>query len=256
MSIDTGVYLKRNTPTLINAVFQTRQFYDSRKPVLEFQVRDVVHNPHEMGGSLDQSVNLFKKDKEYAGLFREAYPGENDPITPFTIANSLASYVRSLQAVYTRFDRYMRKESVLYSPQEIRGFYIFMGKAKCGSCHFMPLFNGLVPPMFNETESEVLGIPADKGRHPRADPDSGEYYYTHAAVQLFSFKTLTLRNIALTAPYMHNGLFATLEEVVDFYDKGGGHGLGIVPPSITLPPDQLRLSRAEKRRHLLRSGIL
>ena len=130
--------------------------------------------------------------------------------------------------------------------QEKRGFNLFMGKAKCATCHFLPLFNGLVPPEFTETESEILGTPATKDTlQPVLDKDKGKINFTKSAVHEFAFKTPSLRNIELTSPYMHNGVFDTLEEVMDFYNKGGGSGLKIAPTYQTLPSDKLNLSKKE-----------
>jgi len=112
----------------------------------------------------------------------------------------------------------------------------------------VPLFNGATPPTLSESEPEVIGVPATSSRrHHAIDPDSGRFNVRRIDQHLFAFKTPTLRNIALTAPYMHNGVYATLEEVVDFYDAGGGHGLGIALPHQTLPVDSLRLTRDERR---------
>jgi cytochrome c peroxidase len=122
-----------------------------------------------------------------------------------------------------------------------------MGKAKCGTCHFMPLFNGLVPPNFNETDSEVLGVPASLKKPYQLDIDSGKYYFTKSAVHLHAFKIPTLRNIVLTAPYMHNGVYKSLEEVIDFYNNGGGKGLNIAPSNQTLPFEKLSLTKKEKK---------
>ena len=129
---------------------------------------------------------------------------------------------------------------------EKRGFNLFAGKAKCATCHFIPLFNGLVPPDFNETESEVLGIPG-RSNKKQVDGDLGKYDFTKAVIHQHAFKIPTLRNVSLTAPYMHNGVFKTLEEVIDFYDKGGGAGIGIKLPNQTLPADKLNLSKQEKK---------
>ncbi len=131
---------------------------------------------------------------------------------------------------------------------EINGFNLFMGKAKCGTCHFMPLFSGAKPPRYYFIESEVIGVPAtiDK-KKSTLDNDSGRYLITGSKIHLFSFKTPTLRNVALTAPYMHNGVFKTLEEVVDFYNNGGGKGIGIAPSNQSLPFDKLNLSVKEKK---------
>jgi cytochrome c peroxidase len=123
-----------------------------------------------------------------------------------------------------------------------------MGKAKCGTCHFIPFFNGVAPPYFSESESEVIGVPSTNDTlHPVLDPDKGKYNLYPIDILRFSFKTPTLRNVALTAPYMHNGVYKSLEEVVDFYNKGGGAGLGIAPSNQTLPKSPLQLSATEKK---------
>ena len=123
-----------------------------------------------------------------------------------------------------------------------------MGKAKCGTCHFMPLFSGAKPPRYYYIESEVIGVPAATAKKNAVlDKDSGRYTITGFPIHLFSFKTPGLRNVALTAPYMHNGVFKTLEEVVDFYNEGGGKGLHIAPKNQSLPFDNLQLNAKEKR---------
>ncbi|MES2777207.1 MAG: cytochrome c peroxidase [Bacteroidota bacterium] len=247
IAIDNEHSLKRNTPTLLNAVYQTRQFYDSRKTMLEFQIASVVHNQDEMGGSIEQAAEEIQKDSVWIDLFKNAYPGDASAVSIYTIANAIASYIRSLQSMHSRFDAYMRNENVTLTASEKNGFNLFAGKAKCATCHFMPLFNGLVPPLFSETESEVLGVPASLAKPAKLDTDSGKYYFTKSIVNLYSFKTPTIRNVALTAPYMHNGVYRTLEEVMDFYNDGGGKGLGIAPPNQTLPFDKLDLSKKEKK---------
>jgi len=146
----------------------------------------------------------------------------------------------------SRFDQYMRGDTLKLTRREKNGFNLFMGKAKCATCHHLPLFNGLLPPDFSETESEVLGVPQSNDRHnAKLDPDEGRFLFTNSSIHKYSFKTPTLRNIGLTAPYMHNGVYTTLEEVMEFYNKGGGRGLGIAPSSQTLPFDKLNLSKKE-----------
>lgn len=245
-AIDGKTILTRNTPTLWNSVLQTRQFYDSRVDMLENQLDEVVHNAQEMKGSLKQSVNDLKQDALYDSLFRKAYPAERQPLSAYTIANAISSYVRSLVALNSKFDRYIRGEENNFTDSEKNGFNLFAGKAKCATCHFIPLFNGLVPPEFNETESEVLGVPG-RGSKKTLDPDLGKYNFTSSRIHRHAFKIPTLRNIALTAPYMHNGVFKTLDEVIWFYNKGGGKGLGIAPPNQTLPFDRLQLSGREMK---------
>jgi cytochrome c peroxidase len=245
ISIDNKTNL-RNTPTLWNAALQTRQFFDSRTTTLEDQMSAVVHNSAEMKGSLEESVPLLQQHPVYKKLFQQAYPEHKEPIIQYNIGNAIASYIRSLTALNSRFDQYIRGDKTKMNAVEKNGFNLFMGKAKCGTCHYMPLFNGLVPTEFTETESEVLGVPkTNDKKKPFLDSDEGKFGFTTATVHRFAFKTATLRNIALTAPYMHNGVFNTLEEVMDFYNNGGGSGLHIAPETQTLPPGKLNLASKE-----------
>lgn len=245
-SLNQSYKLKRNTPTVINSGFQTKQFFDSRADILENQLSEVVHNVEEMEGSMLESVEKLSKHPLYDSLFKLAYPVDIKKISPFTIANSISCYIRSLVSLNAPFDQYMRGNKNALSASAKRGFNLFAGKAKCATCHFIPLFNGVVPPAWAETESEVLGVPATADRkNPKLDEDPGKYLFTRAEVHRYSFKTPTLRNVALTAPYMHNGVYRTLDEVMEFYNKGGGKGLHIAPEYQTLPFDQLRLNRKE-----------
>lgn len=241
ISLDGKTKVKRNTPTLMNIAFQRAFFYDSKVSYLEDQAVAVITNEIEMHGSLEKSVKALQKDKKYVAEFKKAFP--KNEINEFGIKNALASYVRSLSNYNSKFDAYMRDE-VEYSTDEKAGFNLFAGKAKCATCHFIPLTNGTVPPNFMKTESEILGVP---NRHNYLDADLGKYELTQAEIHRNSFKTPTIRNIELTAPYMHNGVFKTLEEVIDFYNKGGGIGLGFKVPNQTLPEDELLLSDKEKK---------
>ncbi len=244
-SIDQSHQLRRNTPTVINAGFQTKQFYDSRADILENQLSEVVHNVEEMEGSMQETVKRITHHPFYDSLFKKAYPTERT-ISPFIIANSISCYIRSLVSLNAPFDQYMRGNTKSLSASQQRGFNLFAGKAKCATCHFIPLFNGVVPPAWAETESEVLGVPATRDRkNPKLDDDPGKYLFTRSEAHRYAFKTPTLRNVALTAPYMHNGVFNSLEEVMEFYNKGGGKGLHIAPEYQTLPFDNLQLNRKE-----------
>ncbi|WP_421830162.1 cytochrome-c peroxidase [Larkinella sp.] len=235
----------RNTPTIINAALQNSQFYDMRSQTLENQSLDVVHNVNEMHGSLDSAARKLQVSSDYVKRFRRAFPQSDGRISPVQIQNALSAYERSLVRLDARFDRYMRGEKAAMSLEEINGFNLFMGKAKCGICHFMPLFNGTIPPGFTKTESEVIGVPI----HPKSrqiDPDLGRYALTKLPSLKYAFKTPTVRNSTATMPYMHNGVFQNLDEVIDFYDSGGGYGLGIELANQTLPTDRLNLSKTEK----------
>lgn len=241
VALDGQSLIKRNTPTLSNIAFQRVFFSDSRVNYLEDQAVAVITNENEMHGSLKESVLTLKKDAGYRIKFKKAFP--KTAIDVFSIKNALASYIRSLSDYDSKFDEYMRGEKT-FNLDEIAGFNLFSGKAKCATCHFIPLTNGTVPPNFVKSESEVLGVP---DTNKKLDSDLGKFELTKAALHQHSFKTPTLRNVELTAPYMHNGVFRSLEEVIDFYDGGGGNGLGFNLINQTLPSDKLNLTDLEKK---------
>jgi cytochrome c peroxidase len=240
-TIDGKSFIQRNTPTLSNIAFQRAFFSDSRVSYLEDQAVAVITNENEMHGSLEKSAESLKKNNKYIAKFQTAFP--NNEIDDFAIKNALGSYIRSLSTYNSKFDRYMRNETT-FTTDEKAGFNLFEGKAKCATCHFVPLTNGTVPPNFTKSESEVLGVP---NKNNKLDTDLGKFELTKALIHKNSFKTPTIRNIALTAPYMHNGVFKTLEEVIDFYNEGGGKGLGFVVENQTLPEDKLNLTDLEKK---------
>lgn len=240
-SFNGKTYVKRNTPTLSNIAFQRAFFSDSRVNYLEDQAVAVITNKEEMHGDMDAAAIEIKKNKEYVAQFKKAFPEKE--ISAFEIKNALASYIRSLSNYDAKFDRYMRAETT-FTADEKAGFNLFAGKAKCASCHFIPLTNGTAPPHYDRSESEVLGVPDKSGK---LDGDLGKYLISNAPLHKNSFKTPTIRNITLTAPYMHNGVYKTLEEVVDFYEEGGGAGLGFNLDNQTLPTDKLNLSDLEKK---------
>lgn len=240
VSLDGKSMLQRNTPTLKNIAFQRVFFADSRVSYLEDQAVAVIKNENEMHGSLEKSASVIQKNTNYVKEFKKAFPkGE---VNEFTIKNALGSYIRSLSHYNAKFDAYMQNKQN-FTTDEKAGFNLFAGKAKCATCHFIPLTNGTVPPNFDRSESEILGVP-DKNK--KLDGDLGKFVMTQAAIHKYSFKTPTIRNIELTAPYMHNGVYKTLEEVIDFYNEGGGLGKGFDLPNQTLPEDKLNLSDKEK----------
>lgn len=239
--------LKRNTPTLLNAGLQPSQFYDLRVTTLEDQASNVVDNPEEMHGSMAVAAKRLWQNKTYKQLFTKAYPvAKRTAIDTLEVMNALGSYVRSLTALNSRFDAYMRGDNTAMSKDELHGFNLFMGKAKCGTCHYMPLFNGTLPPRFMRMESEVIGVPKSATAHV-IDDDLGRFNIVQTPSFKHAFKVTTVRNASRTAPYMHNGVFKTLDEVMNFYNKGGGTGLGIKIDNQTLPFDKLNLSTKESK---------
>lgn len=243
-----GKTVLRNSPSLYNAVFAKRFFYDLRAFYLEQQAEHVIYNDDEFNTSYEDIIKKLKTKPEYKKAFRAAF--KNGEISKENFSKALSSYVASLYSFDSDFDRFMRNEKDV-SDEVKKGYNLFMGKANCATCHFAPHFSGLVPPFFNENESEVLGITtkpvsqlpveldADLGRGNSPVKKEKSWIYD------YSFKTVTVRNIALTKPYFHNGAFNTLEEVMDFYNEGGGEGLGLKMKNQTLPPDKLELTKTE-----------
>jgi cytochrome c peroxidase len=238
--------VKRNTPTVLNAGLQASLFYDSRVSFLEDQATAVITDEDEMHGSLDAAVMKLKQSEEYSSLFKKAFPKAKDAITDYNLRNSIASYIRSLSSLDSKFDKYVRGDKSQLKSAEVKGFNLYMGKGKCGTCHFAPLFNGTIPPSYIKTESEVIGVPLS-ATSKTIDNDRGRFTNRQLPLHDNSFRTPTVRNIALTAPYMHNGIYNSLKEVIDFYNDGGGSGLGIELENQTLPFDELKLSNEEKK---------
>ena len=251
VALDGHSPLTRNSPTLINAALQRNLFLDSRSNSLEDQVLQVLNNAKEMHGSAENVARAIIEQQRYKALYGIAYNAASPDDAAKNICNAIACYERTLIALNSRFDQHMRGKNVL-NAGEINGFNIFMGKAKCGSCHFAPLFSGSKPPRYYYSETEVIGVPLmNNASNNILDPDEGRFTSTKLPVHKFAFKTPGLRNVALTAPYMHNGSFKTLEEIVDFYNKGGGKGMDIAPANQTLPFDKLNLTAKEKKNIIL-----
>ncbi|WP_461095322.1 cytochrome-c peroxidase [Spirosoma gilvum] len=237
--------VKRNAPTLLNAGLQNAQFYDSRVTYLEDQAHDVLKNSDEMHSSSDESARKLMASPDYKKWFAAAFPGG---LTGHTVRNALACYVRSLTSLNARPDRYLRGEPVALSTDELTGFNLFMGKGRCATCHFFPIYNGFIPPHYEKTESEIIGVPQKpKTSAARLDADQGKFTTYQKNIHRYAFKTPTVRNTELTAPYMHNGVYQTLDQVVDFYNRGGGRGIGIELDGQTLAEDSLRLSIGEQK---------
>ncbi|MEP6729264.1 MAG: cytochrome c peroxidase [bacterium] len=248
-SVDThGAVVARNTPTLINAGLQPAQFADGRAATLEDQVIEVLRSRAEMGSSVERVVQSLRADASYSRQFARAFvdSGSAEMATPIRVRQALATYVRSLSALNSRFDKAVRGDTEQLSAEERRGFNLFMGKAGCGTCHFAPLFSGSTPPRYVASDVEVIGTPLSPRRPATLDADRGRAQIDGRPEHERAFKTPSLRNVALTAPYMHNGSFASLDDVIRFYDAGGGRGAGARITNQTLASDSLHLSAAER----------
>jgi cytochrome c peroxidase len=245
-ALTAGKSVKRNAPTLLYAGLQNAQFYDMRFQTLENQAMDVIANKDEMHGSVEDAAKRLQQDAHYYPRFKKAFPSMEKEIKPRFVMIALASYIRSLTPFNSRFDKFMRGDQQQMNQAEVNGFNLFTGKAKCATCHFMPLFNGTAGPAFSNTEGEVLGTLKDpESKKPEIDEDEGRYFWIKMDVLKHAFKTPTLRNIDKTAPYMHNGAYKTLEQVMDFYNRGGGVGMGLKLDNQTLAPDPLNLTKKE-----------
>ncbi|MCT4629928.1 cytochrome c peroxidase [Winogradskyella sp.] len=233
---------KRNTPTLSYSALQQSFFYDGRTGNLEGQIVDVVNNVNEFHSNLTNLSKVVELDTIYHNSFKKLYP---QGVTDANIRNAIAVYVRSLNKFNSKFDNNINNLENTLTASEINGFNLFMGKAKCSTCHFAPVFNGTVPPNFTETEFELLGVPKSTDLPAVADTDLGRYDVFKTPERKHFFKTPTIRNISKTAPYMHNGIYLDLESLMNFYNNGGGTGLGLELKHQTLPTDSLNLKSNE-----------
>ncbi|MBB5638009.1 cytochrome c peroxidase [Pedobacter cryoconitis] len=241
--------VSRNAPSLLYAGFQYSQFWDGRAKSLQEQIKTVISNPFEMNGDHQVIVAELNKSADYRRDFAAAFPEMAvNAINIKTVADALAAYLGELNPRNSAFDRYMNGDSKALKSEALKGFNLFMGKAQCGSCHFAPLFNGLIPPYYKLTEYEILGTPANADfKNAKKDKDRGRHDFFPISYYEAAFKTPTVRNVEMTAPYMHNGVFKDLYQVVDFYNKGGGAGLGLDLPGQTLSAKPLNLSEKEMR---------
>jgi len=208
--VSTGVFnLKggRSAPASINRVFAQAQFWDGRAATLEEQSVGPFTNPVEHGfANHDEMIVKMKKIAGYRKLFNEVFGGE---ITIDRVGQAIASFQRTILSGNSPVDRFdSGGEQGAISEEAKRGLELFRGKARCTRCHSG--FN------FSDEKFHNLGIGWDNNT-----VDLGRYMVTKSPEDIGAFKTPSLREIARTAPYMHDGRFITLEEVVEFYNKGG-----------------------------------
>jgi cytochrome c peroxidase len=215
----------RNVPTIVNRAWGSSHFWDGRATTLEQQALAPILNPDELGAAPDVVVALARSSR-YRPKFLAAFA--RDP-TIFDVAAALASYVRTIVAGGAPYDRFVSGELHALDDRAKRGFVLFRTRARCASCHTGPL---LSDEQFHNT-----GVAWRAG----TVIDEGRYRVTRSAADRGAFKTPTLREIARTAPYMHDGSFRTLEAVVEFYDGGGRDN-----PSLDRELRPLHLSASDK----------
>ncbi|MDH5257921.1 MAG: c-type cytochrome [Gammaproteobacteria bacterium] len=216
--------LERSTPTILNTGYQGLQFWDGRERTLEKQALGPIVSPGEMAQDLDELVKELKAVPEYVALFKEAYPDEG--VSKTAIGKAIASFERTVVSQDSSFDRWLKGMESDMSKAAMNGFKLFKGKARCIMCH-----NGF---NFADDGFHNIGLPGNK--------DEGRYAIKKVKVMKGAFKTPTLRDVGLTAPYMHNGEFGTLKEVIEHYNSGGKKNLGNLDPNM----QALHLSKKEK----------
>ena len=217
---------QRSAPTIINRAFSKEQFWDGRGADLEDQAKGPIANPGEMGFTYEGAVERLKAIEGYRTQFRAAFDGEG--ITIDHIAQAIAAFERTLLSGNSAFDRYAAGDTTAISASAQRGHALFRGKADCFRCHVG--FN------FTDESYRNIGVGLD-----RSEPDLGRFAVSGKDKDRGAFKTPTLRDIALTAPYFHDGSAQTLLDVVEWYDKGG-----FANPQLAPEIKELNLSPQEK----------
>ena len=222
----------RNSPGLVNVAYRERLFHDGRATSLEEQALFPMLSPFEMNRNLDYLEEVLKTVPAYVDAFRSVFGGE---ITRQRVAMAVAAFERTLLSRDTPLDRHLRGEQGALSERQRAGLALFLGKAGCANCH-----NG---PNLTDERFHNLGVPEDPKE--KEDPrvlatarfvgkvsgfpgyrtlreDPGRFLVTKDPAEWKAFATPPLREVAATAPYMHNGALPTLEAVIAFYDRGGG----------------------------------
>ena len=222
-----GTLGTRNVPTIFNVALHRVQFWDGRATSLERQALGPILNPVEMAmPSAGAVLKRIHENDDYTRMFSAAFP---DGVTINNVARSLAAFERTILAGNAPFDRFEAGDEQALSGAAKRGWEIFQQKGKCIKCH--------KPPNFTDISYHNIGV-GFSGK----PPDPGRYAVTKLKSNFGSFKSPTLRQLTKTAPYMHDGSMATIEEVVDYYDKGGNPN-----PQLSSEMKPLRLTKEEKR---------
>ena len=220
--------LGRASPTIFNTGYNSIQMWDGRKKSLEDQAMGPMQANVEMNMDIGKLFQWIGNSHGYQALFARAYPGE--PINETTLSKAIASFERTVVSSHSPFDAWVRGDAGALSAQQVEGFKLFAGKGNCVACHSGANFtdNG-----FHNLGLASWGV---------SEPDMGRYAQKPVNVMRGAFKTPTLREVARTAPYFHDGSAKTLMEVVEHYDRGGEAKSNLSP---NIHP--LGLSLAEKQ---------
>lgn len=234
----------RNAPTVINAAFYTSQFWDGREPDLEGQSKQPLINPVEHGlANYDPILKIVRSDKGYKTAFSSVFGVSGGQLTIDHVAKAIASFERTQVSGNSPFDRYYFKgDTKAMTDAQIRGFKLFLGQGRCVSCHTIEQDHALFTDNsfhnigigINEIQQDVPHLATafleakNKGGNvdvmvltDKKASELGRFAVTNELSRVGAFKTPTLRNIELTAPYMHDGSLKSLKEVVAHYNNGG-----------------------------------
>ncbi len=196
---------RRNPPTLVNRAYGKINFWDGRVETLEDQALEPIENPLEFGNTIENVLELLRQDENYVTAFANAF---DDGITRRNLAAAIASFERTLLSGDSRIDRFVTAEGLTLTKSERQGLWIYESKGGCWKCHTGKTY----------TDESFHNTGVSWGVEPL---DLGRYEFSKSDEHKGQFKTPTLRDVALTAPYMHDGSIRTLEEVIEFYDRGG-----------------------------------
>ena len=205
----SGKPLARATPSLYNVVYSTIFMWDGRAASLEEQALGPVYDPEEMGSNPQELVSRLQSDLDYRRAFADLFPDQS--INGDNIGRALAAFQRTLVVQDTRFDQWLAGDSEAMTSSEVRGFGVFLDpdRGSCATCH--------APPNFTDDGFHNIGLES----FADPNPDLGRHNIRPVKLMRGAFKTPSLRNIALTAPYFHDGSAQTLEDVIEHYQQGG-----------------------------------
>ncbi len=197
---------KRNSPTVYNTAYNNEQFWDGRAKSLEEQALGPITNPIEMGNTVPELLQVLNQIPEYVEAFQKVF--DQPEITEVEVQRAIAAFERTVLTGDSPYDRHKAGVRDALSPAALRGLAVFEGKGGCVVCH--------LGPNLSDNQFHNLGVGTEA-----EEPDVGRMELTKRPEDWAKFKTPTLRNLAVTGPYMHDGSFNTLEEVVAIYEKGG-----------------------------------
>ena len=240
----TGPELARNTPSIFNVAFNNFQFWDGRVGSLEEQVLVPLFAENEMNQhDLAELLKRLRAIPRYRELFAKSFgfksQQDGSEINLQNIARAIAAFERKLNITETNYDHFVKGKDDALTTEQLRGMVVFLGQGQCAVCH--------TPPNFHDGVLSSIGTTASPDKNAPIDADPGFGAVIRREDGFGMFKTPGLRNVERTAPYMHNGAFKTLEEVVEFYNDGGGRGRGQNPYSQDSKVAKLDLTDQQKK---------